>query len=189
MANGNENGNGNHESKKAGAEAGKQAENGSAKAEKAEPEESCQELKERLLRLAAEFDNYKKRVAQETAQAKEMGMAELAKALLTIIDEFELMLIAATESSDKGLCKGVELVYANLMETLKKAGLKEINAKDRFDPYMHEIVMAKESNSKEGMIIETVKKGYMFKDKVLRPSSVIVSKGRAERQDSNEDDI
>ncbi len=179
---------------------GKTMDKGPAKenAEEAAPKEDCQELKEKFLRLAAEFDNYKKRAAQEAAQTKELGMAELVRPLLTVIDEFELTLIAASESNDKGLGKGVEMVYANLIDIMRKSGLKEIEAKEKFDPYVHEIVMAKESESKEGTIIGVVKKGYMFKDKLIRPSSVIVSSGPAAKAsiskgetdpDGNENDV
>lgn len=148
-------------------------------------ENETAELKERLLRLAAEFDNYKKRTSNEIMQAKDIGMSEFAKSLLTVIDEFELTLIAAQESSDKNLAKGIELVYTNFIDALKKLGLKEICTDKGFDPYMHEIVMVKEHDSKEGTILEVIKKGYMFKDRILRPSSVIVSKAKSESEQEN----
>lgn len=133
------------------------------------------ELKDRFLRLAAEFDNYKKRVANEIADSKELGKAELIKHLLKIMDEFDLTLIAAGKSNDKALLKGIELLYANFIDVLKKSGLKEIETKGKFDPYKHEIAMVRDGE-KDDIIIEVIKKGYTLNDRLLRAASVIVSK-------------
>ncbi|MEM0149431.1 MAG: nucleotide exchange factor GrpE [Candidatus Micrarchaeaceae archaeon] len=135
------------------------------------------ELKERFLRLAAEFDNYKKRTANEASIAKRMGTAELMKPLLNIVDEFELTLMAVGKSKDDGLAKGIEMLYSNFVDVLKSFGLKEVETKG-FDPYKHEIILAREDDSKPGTILEIVKKGYMLDDKLLRPASVIVAKER-----------
>ncbi|MGC8622478.1 MAG: nucleotide exchange factor GrpE [Candidatus Micrarchaeia archaeon] len=131
---------------------------------------------EKLLRLAAEFDNYKKRVGKEIAVAKEMGKAELIKKLLPTLDEFEIAISAMNEGEAK---KGIELIYSNFIEVLKGEGLKEIEAKGTFDPYKHEIVMVKElkdENTKDGAILEVVRKGYAINDIVLRPASIIIAK-------------
>lgn len=138
-----------------------------------------EDLREQMLRLAAEFDNYKKRAKLEMDRAKDAGKAELASHLLPILDEFELALIAANGSGDKALSKGVELVYSNMYDTLENAGLHEIKAEGVADPYKHEIVMVKESDKKPGTILEVVKKGYTFGDLMLRPASVIVAKDGA----------
>lgn len=140
------------------------------------------ELKDRLLRLAAEFDNYKKRSAKDFARAKEAGRTELIKSLLPVLDEFELAVAAVSGSNgDKGGIKGVGLVYSNFFDALSGAGLREIEAEGKYDPYRHEIMMVKESAENEGTILEVVRKGYMFSDIVLRPASVIVSKGNAKK--------
>jgi molecular chaperone GrpE len=139
-------------------------------------EDKYAELKEQMLRLAAEFDNYKKRVKIDLDRAKSMGKAELMVSLLSILDEFELAMIAASSSSDKSVSKGIELVYSNLTDTLRKIGLKEVPADGIVDPFKHEIVMVKDSEKKPGTILEVVKKGYMFDDMLLRPASVIVAK-------------
>lgn len=145
-------------------------------------------MKDRLLRLAAEFDNYKKRSAKDIDMSKNAGKAELIRSLLPTIDEFELALAAYSSSaSDKDHIKGVELVYSNILGTLKGAGLKEIESKGRYDPYRHEIVMARESGEPEGTIIEIVRKGYTFNDMLLRPSAVIVSKGDASKEEKEEE--
>ncbi len=138
----------------------------------------CAETKERILRLAAEFDNYKKRTANDIANAKEVGKIELLKSMLNIIDEFDLMLATAMKSDDKGLAKGVELLYTNLMDVLKKSGLEEVGSDGKFDPYKHEIMIVKEEDGKtDGQILEVIKKGYIFNDKLLRPAAVIAAKG------------
>ncbi len=139
-------------------------------------EDKYAELKEQMLRLAAEFDNYKKRAKADMDKARGMGKAELAKSLLPILDEFELAMIAASNSSDKSVSKGIELVYSNLTDTLKRSGLREVPADGIADPFKHEIIMVAESDKKPGTILEVVKKGYMFDDMMLRPASVIVAK-------------
>ncbi len=145
------------------------------------------EMKDKLLRLAAEFDNYKKRSAKDLDAARGVGKAELAKALLPTLDEFELALAALSESEhDKAHIKGVELVFSNILGSLKSAGLKEIDSKGKYDPYKHEIIMTRESKEPEGTIIEIVRKGYTFNDMLLRPSAVIVSKSNASEEEEKE---
>jgi molecular chaperone GrpE len=141
----------------------------------------CAEIKEQMLRLAAEFDNYKKRTKNDVDRAKGLGKAELIGSMLPILDEFELALIAASSSSDKNLLKGIEMVYSNLTDTLKRAGLREIHTEGIADPFRHEVAMVRESDKKPGTILEVVKKGYMLDDMLLRPASVIVAKEKAER--------
>lgn len=143
------------------------------------------ELKEQMLRLAAEFDNYKKRVKKDIDNAENLGKAALIKDMLPVIDEFELAILAINDSKDKHVAKGIEMLYSNLMDTLKKEGLSEIEADGVFDPYRHEIMMAKESDEKEGTILEVVKKGYMFGDRLIRPASVIVSKKENKKDENN----
>jgi molecular chaperone GrpE len=136
------------------------------------------EVKDRLLRLAAEFDNYKKKVAKDIDNAKDLGKADLIRSLLPALDEFELALYSLNNSvKDDCNAKGIELVFSNFLGALKSAGLREIESKGRYDPYKHEIMMTKDSKEPEGTIIEVVRKGYSFRDMMLRPSAVIVSKG------------
>lgn len=154
-------------------------------AEKVDMEESkVIELREQLLRLAAEFDNYKKRIRSEVENANTMGRAGMAKELLPIIDEFELALIAAGRSEDKVLAKGIEMLYSNLLDVMKRNGLSAINTDGKFDPYRHEIIMVKEdATKKDGTVLEVMKKGYMFKDLMLRPASVVVAKSEEQKKE------
>lgn len=152
------------------------------------PARDYNELKEKFLRVAAEFDNYKKRTAQDVENAKNLGKAEMLKSLLNVIDEFDLTFAAAIKSQDKNLSKGIELLYSNFTDALKKQGLKEIETNGTFDPYKHEIIMMEEDKSKDGTIISVVKKGYTFNDKLLRAAHVIVSKHQEQENNSKKKD-
>jgi molecular chaperone GrpE len=132
------------------------------------------ELRDRLLRLAAEFDNYKKRVAKDIDSSKMMGKAELMRGIVPVIDEFELAINA--KGLDDETAKGVELVYSNLVDSLKREGLQVIDSKGKFDPFRHEIMLTKDSKEEDGTIIGVIRKGYMMGDILIRPASVIVSK-------------
>ncbi len=146
-----------------------------------EQRKEYEELKERMLRIAAEFDNYKKRVKRDIDEAESMGKAALIRDMLPVIDEFELAILAINGSKDSNvIIKGVEMLYSNLMDRLEREGLRAMDVGKVFDPYKHEIMMVRETDKEDGTIIEVVKKGYMFNNKLLRPASVIVSKSRSE---------
>lgn len=151
-----------------------------SKGQQTEEDGGSEELRERLLRLAAEFDNYKKRTLKQMEGAKDMGKAEIMAKLLPTLDEFELAL--SSKSSDGDHYKGMELVFSNLMNALKSCGLSQISSTGKFDPYRHEILLAKESEKPEGTILEVVRKGYMLNNMMLRPASVIVSKSMADEE-------
>lgn len=138
-------------------------------------------LKDRLLRLAAEFDNYKKRSAKEVDAAKTIGKAELMRTLLPVLDEFGLAMDAIEAKGD--VDKGVALVFSNFADALKREGLHEIDTKGLADPYKHEVILTKGSGRKEGEILEVVRKGYDINGIMLRPASVIVSKGAVRDED------
>lgn len=143
------------------------------------------ETRDRLLRLAAEFDNYKKRVAKENEELKNLSKAELVKKIIPVLDEFELAIDAMSESkNDEHLVKGMELIYSNLVSALKNEGLSVIETQGVYDPYKHDIIMTRESEKKPGTIIDVVRKGYQFNSLLLRPSSVIVAKESVAKDDT-----
>ena len=151
----------------------------SGKEQKQESEESdnaneAADLRDRLLRLAAEFDNYKKRVAKDIDSSKRLGKAELMRSVVPVLDEFELAIDA--KGLDDDTAKGIELVYSNLVESLKREGLRVIDSNGKFDPFRHEIMLTKESGEEDGTIIGVTRKGYVMGDILIRPASVIVSK-------------
>jgi len=141
------------------------------------PKDEQAEMKERMLRLAAEFDNYKKRSKAELEKAKDAGKAEMLLSVLPVLDEFELALISLGTMQDKSVARGIEMVYANLLDALEREGLIELDTDGIYDPYKHEIVVSRaDSKKKPGTILEVVKKGYTFNGIMLRPASVIISK-------------
>lgn len=145
-----------------------------------ETEKQNKELEDRLIRLAAEFDNYKKRVAKEQNQLVKNANENLISKLLESLDNFSRALDSAKNSDDiKSLQSGVELIYSQLMDILTKEGLEEIKAVgERFDPHLHEAVLQIESDQPEGTIVDEISKGYKLNGKVIRHSKVVVSKGK-----------
>ncbi|MBI2137050.1 nucleotide exchange factor GrpE [Candidatus Woesearchaeota archaeon] len=143
-----------------------------------EPEKKAMEYKEALQRLQADFENYRKRVEKEKTDIKKHANAELMKALLPVIDSFELALKSISNADDK-LRKGMEMIYGQFYSVLESLSLRPINAAgEMFDPYKHEVLMQEETanEKKDGMVIEEFQKGYMFNDAVLRCSKVKVLK-------------
>ncbi len=146
----------------------------------AETEKQNKELEERLLRLAAEFDNFKKRVVKEQNQIIKSASQNLISKLLESLDNFSRAIESAKNSSDlKSFQSGVELIYSQLADILSKEGLEEIKALgERFDPHLHEAVLQIESDQPEGSIVDEISKGYKLNGKVIRHSKVVVSKGK-----------
>lgn len=155
--------------------------------EVAEPvslEDQLREKEDRYLRLAAEFDNYKKRTTRQFASMMDSAQAEIFSEILTIQDNFERALQVEDNSGDYAdFKKGVELIFAQLADLLKKHGVEPFeSAGERFDPNLHEALMTVESDDhEEGVIVEELTKGYKFKDRVLRHAKVSVA------QDKNDD--
>ncbi len=170
----------NEEEKIQTAEAEEKQQNKKEKANDEVKEKKDDDLKDRLLRLAAEFDNYKKRTNKDIENAKSLGKAEFASKILPILDEFELA-IESMKMNNEGE-KGVAMVFSNFLEVLKKEGIKLIDTTGKFDPYKHEIMLSKNSDNEEGTIIQVVRKGYMLNNMMLRPASVIVSNGEKEKK-------
>ncbi len=150
-------------------------------------EEAEEDYKERLLRMAAEFDNYKKRVKRDIDESERNGKAQLMKQMLPILDEFELAL-SAVNGSKSNVAKGLEMLYSNMLDALKREGLSVVGCEGRFNPNIHEIIMVRESEHEEGTILEVAKKGYMINDRLLRPASVIVSKRIEKEEEQNDED-
>jgi molecular chaperone GrpE len=141
--------------------------------------EKVVEIKEdRLMRLAAEFENYKKRTRQEWDLLKNQANAELLKDILGIIDDFDRAFEHSGDSIEH-FRDGVTLIYSSLLDLLGRSGLSEIEALGRtFDPQYHEALAEIPSEDVEaGIVAEVVQKGYMLNDQVIRPARVVVSKG------------
>ncbi len=136
-------------------------------------------LKEQMIRLAAEFDNYKKRIERERASQVDTIKAELIKELLPVIDDLERSVEIGKEKKDfDSLLEGISLVYKNFMKTLQAQGLKPLESVGKkFDPEKHDALMQVEvKGQKPDMVVDEHIKGYKFKDRIIRHAKVIVSK-------------
>ena len=143
-----------------------------------QPEEGLQELNDKYLRLYAEFETYKRRVNKDKEELIKYGNEDLLNELLPIIDSLELALKHASDDVSDGIVQGVEITLKELNKTLEKFGLKPIEADGRhFDPSVHHAMTQVERDDVEdNTVVEEFRKGYMLKEKVLRPSLVAVSK-------------
>jgi len=137
---------------------------------------------DRFLRLTADFDNYKKRAARERSEAVSFANENLLVKLLPVMDAFDMALAATTsDSSAKSLQAGIVMVANQLKSALAEAGLEEIDATGKpFDPNLHEAVAQEETASApEGEVVRQTRKGYKFRQRLLRPAGVIVAKKSA----------
>ncbi len=134
------------------------------------------------LRSQADFDNYKKRAAREKEEAIKFANSSLLERLVAIVDNFELGLSAAREHGEKSpIFAGMSMVLKQLTDFLAENGLQPIGAAgQKFDPNLHEAI-AHEASAEipEGVVIRQTRRGYRLKDRLLRPSSVVVSSGSA----------
>ena len=128
------------------------------------------------LRLAADFDNYRKRVAREHAELTTRANERLVNELLPVLDDLERALEAAAEHEEAKLEEGVKLVHRSLAALLERHGLTEIGTEGAFDPHVHEALLAQPAeDAEEGSVLQVLQKGYRLGDKVLRPARVIVA--------------
>jgi len=132
------------------------------------------------LRSQADFENYKKRSAREKEDAIKYANSSLLEKLVAIIDNFELGLEAAKgESEQSPIYSGMTLVLKQLSDLLAENGLQPIEAEGKkFDPNLHEAIAREPSDQfPEGIVLRQIRRGYRFRDRLLRPSSVVVSSG------------
>jgi molecular chaperone GrpE len=131
---------------------------------------------ERYLRLAADFDNYRKRVAREHAQLSARASERLLDELLPVLDDLERALEAAAKHEEAKLEEGVRLVHRALVALVERHGLSEIETAGAFDPHVHEALLTQPGEGAEqGAVLQVLQKGYRLGDKVLRPARVIVA--------------
>jgi|SRR4051812_36519633 molecular chaperone GrpE len=136
---------------------------------------------DRLLRTTADFDNFKKRAAREKQDAIKFANEGLLQKLIPILDNFDMALSAAqTAQSDavQSLQTGVNMIHQQLKNAMAEAGLEEVDATGKaFDPNLHEAVSQQETSEvPEGQVVQQLRKGYKFRERLLRPASVVVAK-------------
>lgn len=159
------------------------------------PEDELNALKEKaaktdeyfdkLLRLQADFENYKKRLDREKVDFIKYANEGLILGLLNILDDFERAIDSAKNSNDsKTLLQGVEMIRQHFQEALEERGLTKIDPKGQpFDPEKHEAVMHIETDEyPEDIVVEVLRKGYGLNDKILRPAVVKVAKKKSEEK-------
>jgi molecular chaperone GrpE len=142
----------------------------------AERDEHLNDLK----RVAAEFENYRKRVARDQESLVARAHERLVKELLPVLDDLERALAAAEEHEEAKLEEGVRLVQRELAAALQREGLAEIDTDGQFDPHVHEALLSQPSDAEEGSVIEVVQKGYTLGDRVVRPARVVVAAPKPE---------
>lgn len=137
-----------------------------------------QEINDKYLRLYAEFENYKKRVNKDKEELVKYANENLIYQLLPIVDSLEMALKHSNNGISSGLVLGVENTLREFQRTLEKFGLVAIEALNKpFDPSMHEAMsVVSREDIEDNIVVEEFRKGYIFKEKVIRPSLVSVSK-------------
>jgi len=129
-----------------------------------------------LQRLAAEFENYRKRAARDQERLVAHAHERLVRELLPVLDDLERALEAAERHEEAALVEGVKLVEQSLRKALVKEGLVEIETDGPFDPHVHEALLSQSQEGAEsGSVLEVVQRGYRLGDKVVRPARVIVA--------------
>jgi molecular chaperone GrpE len=136
---------------------------------------------QRLLRTAAELENFKKRAAREREEAIRFAHELLFKKLIPVLDHFDMAMTAvgnAPNEAAQSLQTGVNMIHQQLKAVLAEAGLEEVNAAGKvFDPNWHEAVSQQESaDAPEGQVVQQLRKGYKVRDRLLRPATVVVAK-------------
>jgi molecular chaperone GrpE len=145
--------------------------------DKREAEMRIQDLNDKYIRLYAEFENYKKRVSKEKEELVKYANEALLYALLPAIDHLELALKHSSCDPSTGVVQGVEITLKELQRTLEKFGLSRIEAVGKhFDPaFHHAMIQVEREDLDEKTVAEELRAGYLYYDKVLRPSLVAVS--------------
>lgn len=139
------------------------------------------DYRDSLQHLQADFENYRKRVEKDNAALSLRAKADIMKALLPVVDSFELAL--KNNADPEKFRKGTEMIYAQLYSTLEDIGLKKIDAlNQKFDPYKHEVLL-QEPSEKDGIVLEELQRGYLLAGNILRYTKVKV--GKKEEKDGS----
>jgi len=142
----------------------------------AHAEKEIAKLRDAQLRKLAEFENFRKRTEREKADYFRFALADFVRDLLPVLDNFERALGHTPAAADDEYRLGIELIYRQLAESLKKRGLREVATDGLFDPNVHEAVAREESADVEpNTVLEVLQKGYYLNDRLLRPAFVKVA--------------
>ena len=135
------------------------------------------ELDNRLLRLTAEYDNFRKRSQREKTETRQFANQHLLEKQLPILDNFE-MALAAAKDADPAIRDGVQMIYDQFLSVLNDAGVEAIEAEGApFDPNLHEAISQQETAEvEEGTVVQQIQRGYKLNDRLVRPARVVVAK-------------
>lgn len=151
-------------------------------------EQEAGETYDRLLRVSADFDNYKKRTSREMEEYRKYANQALIKEMLSVVDNLELAMNSSNDHKtiDKDLLKGLDMTHREILKVFEKFHVKPIDSKGQpFDPTFHEAVMQEETDDYEkNTVVNELQKGYMIHDRLLRPAMVVVAKPKEKKDDA-----
>jgi molecular chaperone GrpE len=143
-------------------------------------EKEAKETHDRLLRVSAEFENYKKRAAREMNDFRKFANESFVKAMLPVIDNLDRAIESSNneKQTDSSMVEGVNMTLKEILKVLEQFGVKRFDSLgDTFDPGLHQAVMQEETDRHaENSVVKELQKGYMIHDRLLRPAMVVVSK-------------
>jgi molecular chaperone GrpE len=159
------------------------------KSEKEAAEQEAKETYDKLLRVSAEFDNYKKRTAREMDEFRKFANESLLRKLLPVVDNLERAIssLQEKESSESGITEGIEMTLKEILNILETFQVKPIESLHKtFDPNFHQAVMQEETDEiEENTIIKEFQKGYTIQNRLLRAAMVVVAKAKTDKSDNS----
>lgn len=154
-------------------------------------EQEAKETYDRLLRVSADFENYKKRSAREMEEFRKYANQTLLKEMLTVVDNLELAINSSNhrKKTDKNMIEGLNLTLHEILRVFERFNVKPIEARgQKFDPAFHEAVMQEETDDfPENTVVSEFQKGYLIQDRLLRPAMVVVAAPKTTRADDKSD--
>ena len=154
-----------------------------------EAQEAIAELNERIVRLTADFDNFRKRAQREKDEARQFANQGLLEKLLPVLDNFE-MALTAVKDADPSVRDGVQMILDQLLGVLKESGVEPVDAMGHpFDPNLHEALSQEETTEvEEGTVVQQVQRGYKLNDRLVRPARVVVAKAPGAAEEASTED-
>ncbi|MCH2602727.1 MAG: nucleotide exchange factor GrpE [Pedosphaera sp.] len=154
-----------------------------------EAQEAMAELNERIVRLTADFDNFRKRAQREKDEARQFANQGLLEKLLPVLDNFE-MALTAVKDADPSVRDGVQMILDQLLGVLKESGVEPVDAMGQpFDPNLHEALSQEETTEvEEGTVVQQVQRGYKLNDRLVRPARVVVAKAPGAAEEAPTED-
>ena len=154
-----------------------------------EAQEAIAELNERIVRLTADFDNFRKRAQREKDEARQFANQGLLEKLLPVLDNFE-MALTAVKDADPSVRDGVQMILDQLLGVLKESGVEPVDAMGQpFDPNLHEALSQEETTEvEEGKVVQQVQRGYKLNERLVRPARVVVAKAPGAAEEAPTED-